>query len=101
MTARTGDPGQVHRRDRRLGVDVRLDGVDSMALRAHRSLPIPTSDGLAVAALRTLFLHCTVARCTGFRHVELEDGGFRILGGQALLYTVTVGTDGRPLGSGS
>src|ERR1700688_1880721 len=51
MAARACGLTYVLRRDRRVRVGVSLDGVNSVAIGAHRRLPVALGDGLSVDAL--------------------------------------------------
>jgi hypothetical protein len=80
---------------------VRLDGVNTVAVGAHRRLPVAAGDRLPVNALRVFILHRAVALGAGLGHVELEDGGLGIAGAQDLVRAMAVGAHCRLLGTGS
>ncbi len=101
MAASTGRRAYVLRRDRRVGIGVRLDGVNAVAIGAHWRLPVALRDSLSVDALLEFLGDRVVALAARRRHVELEDGRLRVLGVEDLVRTVAVSADRGFLGSGS
>jgi len=100
VAARTGHQRHVHRVDRRLRIQVRLDGVNTVAVRAHWRLRIAARYCLSVDALSKFLLHRPMTFGTGARNVELEDRRLGIAGGQNLVRAVTIGAHGSLLGTG-
>ena len=80
--------------NRRVGIEVRLDGVNAVAIGADRRLRVAAGDGLPVDALHELGLHRLMALGAGQRNVELEDGRFLVAGAADFVHAVAVGADG-------
>ena len=76
---------------------MRLDGMDSVAISAHRGLAVATGDRLAVNALHELLLHGFVTLGAGGGHVEAKDGRVLVGGRENFVRAVTVGADRRLL----
>src|SRR5580692_2798215 len=72
---------------------MRLDRMDSMAIRTYRRLPIASPDCLSMDARAKFFLHIPVALCTGCGNIELEDRRLGIVRGKNLVHSVAIGTD--------
>ena len=90
MAASAGGASQVLRRYRRIGVNVRLDGVNSVTVGAHRRLGNAAAHRLAVNALHELLFHSGMALAAGFGNIEFEDGRFVVAGGANLVNAVAV-----------
>src|SRR5579864_3180309 len=93
MAARTSYRSHILRRDRRIWIRMRLDGVNAMTIRTHRRLPVPPCHRLPVNALLELFGDriVTLPACQG--HVELENRRLRVPGVQDFMRAMTVGAD--------
>ena len=91
MTTSTGYARQILAGDRGIWVQVRLDGVNAVAVGANRRLPVAASDRLAMNALHELLLDGLVTFGTGRRHVELEDRRLGVTGGKNFMRSVAVG----------
>lgn len=72
-----------------------LDGVDSVAVGARRSLPVAVGQGGAVDAPLKFFSDGVVALAAGLRHVEFEDRGLRIFRIKNFVGAVAIGADRR------
>jgi len=88
-----GGPGDVAGKDRRLGVEVRLDGVDAVAIGADGRLEVAARHRLPMDALRVLLPDAVVALGAGGRDVELIDARFGIAGRPDLVAAVAVSAD--------
>ena len=93
MAARARRQTHVLRRDWRIGIGVCLDGVNSMAIGAHRRLPVALGDGLSVDALVEFLGDGIVTLAAGRRHIELENRRLRVPGVENLVRAVAVGAD--------
>src|SRR4029077_2589135 len=93
VAARAGDLCEILCRHRRVGIEVRLDGMNAMTVGANRSLAVAACDSLPVDALHEFLLHRLMTRRTGARNVELEDGRLGIAGRQDFMRAVTVGAN--------
>jgi len=100
MAARTGCLGYILRGDWGVGINVRLDGVNSVAVGADRRLRVAVADRLAVDALRELLLHPVMALAAGGGNVEFEDGRLVITRGANFMDSVAVRAHRRRGGSG-
>jgi len=98
MAAGAGGLRHILRRYRRVRIGVGLDGVNAVAVRAHRRLPVCFGNGLAMNALLEFLPDLLVALAAGHRHIELKNGRLRILGVQNFVGAVTIGADRRFLG---
>jgi hypothetical protein len=78
-----------------------LDGVNSVAIGTHRSLPVALGDGLSVDALLEFLGDGVVTLAAGRRHIELEDRRLHVLGVENLVRAVAVGADRGLLRAGS
>jgi hypothetical protein len=67
--------------------------VYSVAVGADGGKPVPAVDGLAVDALNVLVVLRFMALAAGGRHIELEDGCFRIARHQDIVHSVAISTD--------
>src|SRR5450631_2184925 len=94
MAARAGGARDVLRRDGRIGVEVRFDRVDAMAIRTDGSLAVAPGKRLPVNALHELGLDGLVAFPAREGHVEFVDRGFGIACCQYLVSAVAFGADG-------
>ena len=65
MAARACSQAHVLRRDGGIGIVERLDGVNAMAVRADRRLPVSLGDGLPVDAPLEFFGDLIVAAPAG------------------------------------
>src|SRR5436309_7778175 len=74
VTLRARRLRQRLRGDRRSRINVRLDHMYAVTIRADRRLRIAATDGLAVNALHKLLRDVRVALAAGLRHIEFEDG---------------------------
>ena len=101
MAAGTGDLRDVLRRDGRIRIVVRLDGVNAVAVGTNRSLPVALRDGRSVDALLKLLGNHVVAAPAGHGHIELEDRGLRVLRVKNLVSAMAVGADRSLLRAGS
>jgi hypothetical protein len=99
MAARAGRPRQVLGGDGGIRINVRLDGVNAMAISTDWRLRISAGDRLPVDAPHELLLDGGVAFGTGDGHVELENGRLWIARRQNLVRTVAIGADGGLLGA--
>ena len=100
VAAATGHRAHVLGRDRGIRIGVRFNGVNAVAIGAHRRLPVAFGDGLSVDALFEFLGDRVVTLAAGRRHIELEDGRLGILGVENLVRSVAVGADRGLLGSG-
>src|SRR5579862_1451225 len=99
MAARARGLRQVLRRNRRTGIEVRLDRVNSVTIGAYRRLPVALRNGLSVDALLEVLRDRVVAFPAGQRHVELEDRGLGVLRVENLVRAVAIGADRGLLGT--
>ena len=72
MAARTRDLSQIRRRNRGVRIEMRLDGVDAVAICTNRRLPITTLDGSPVNALTVLLFDSGVALGASGGDIEPE-----------------------------
>src|SRR5436305_5805112 len=93
VAAGAGSLRNVLGRHRRIRVRMRLDGMDPVAIRARRSLPISFRQRRAVDAPLELFGDGVVALAAGLRHIELENRRLRILCVKDLVSAVAIGAD--------
>ena len=100
VAAGAGGLGEVLRVDRGVRIEVRLDGVNAVAIGADRGLRVAASDGLAVDALHEFGFHRRMALGAGERDVEFEDGRFLVAGAANFMNAVAVGADRSLGGSG-
>ena len=73
MASGAGYSRQVLRGDGRIRIEMFLDGVDTVTIRAHRRLPVSTSYRPSVNALRELLFHILVTFGTSRGYIEFED----------------------------
>ena len=90
MAASAGVARKVLLRDRRVRVCVRLDRVDSVAVRADRSLPITSRQRLPMNTLDECLLDRRVALSAGRRNIEFVYRRLNILGGKYLVRAMTI-----------
>src|SRR6202007_2696083 len=93
MTIGTGGLGDVAGENRRLGVEMRLDGVDAVAIGTYRGFPVPARDRFAMDALRVLLLHIAVALGAGARNIGFVDTRPGVIGRADLVAAVAIGAD--------
>lgn len=104
MTARASIARKILLRVWRVGVSVRLDGVDAVAISADRRLSVAVRDGLSVNAGIEGICDFRVALAACGRHIELVNGRRGLVGGENLVIAVAIGTDGgllRSVGDGA
>ena len=94
MAARAGVLGQVLRGDRGVGILDVLDGVDAVAVGAHRGQAVAARNSLPVNAGHEGLRDVGVAFAAGGRHIELVDGRMTLVGGENLVGSVAVGAHG-------
>ncbi len=94
MTTRARVLGQIFPGDRRVGILVLLDGVNAVAVRAHRRQAIAARNSLPVDAGHEGLRDVGVALAAGGRHVEFVDGRMVFVGGKNLVRAVAIGTHG-------
>lgn len=82
VAASAGVARKILLRDGRVGILVRLNGVDSVTVRADGRKLVPASDRLAVNARVEGVLNVGVALPAGSGDVELVDWRLRIVAGQ-------------------
>ena len=90
---------KIFRGDGGVGIEMRLDGVNAVAIGADRCERIALTDGLAVNALHELGFDRLVALGAGGGNVEFENGGFVVAGAADFMHSVAIGTDGSLGGS--
>ena len=79
---------------------MRLDGVDAVAIGAHRRLPVALGNCCAVDALLEFLGDRVVALAASRWHVEFEDGRLRIFRVEDLVRAMAIGADGGLFRSG-
>ena len=72
---------------------MRLDRVDSVAVRADRGQPVAARDCLPVNALHEGLVDCRMALAAGGRNIELVDRRLGVVGGKNLVRAVAIGAD--------
>src|SRR6266496_2661535 len=77
VAAGAGGAGEILRGDRGVGIEMRFDGVNAVAIGADRGQRVAASHRLAVNALHEPLFHRAVALGASGRDVELENGRFR------------------------
>ena len=80
----------IRRCHRGTGIGGGFDGVNAVAVGAHRRLPVAARDCLPVDALRVFLLDVVVALGAGQGNVEFVNRRLGIGGGQNIVLTVTI-----------
>ena len=76
---------------------MRLDGMNAVAVRANRRLPVSTGNGLAVNALLELPFDRAMALAAGMGNVELEYRRLGVSRSRDVMRAMAISTDGRLL----
>ncbi len=90
VAARAGIARKILLRDWRVGIHWRFDGVNPVAVRAHRSQLIATRNRLPVNALIECVFNLRVALAAGGRNACLVDRRFGIARGQNLVRPMAI-----------
>lgn len=93
MATRAGILGDVPIRNRRIGVSMRLDRMDSVAVGANRGQTISPANSLPVDALHEGLRDLRMALATGLRDIELVYRRLLIVGRKDLMRAVAVCAD--------
>jgi len=73
MAARASRPRQILLGHRRIWIDMRLDRMDAVAVRAHRRHAIAPADSLPVNALHECLRNRRMALAARLRNIEFVD----------------------------
>ena len=73
MAARAGCASQILLGDRRIGIDMCLDRMDAVAIRANRCQSVTATDALPVNALHEGISNRGMALAAGLRNIEFVD----------------------------
>ena len=90
VAAGAGVARKVLLRDGRIGIVMRLDGMDAVAVRADRRKAVAPCDGLAVDALNEGLRDLRVALAACLRDVEFRDRGRGIVRGADGVRAMTI-----------
>lgn len=99
MTTSANVARNILLRGRRVGIVVRLDGMDAVTVSANRRKLVAARQGLAVDALHEGGVHVSVALAAGSRHIEFVDGRLGVVRGDNLVCAVAVRADSSLLGA--
>ena len=92
--------GQILGRYRGTGIEMGLDGMDSVAVSADWGERVAAGYGLPVSALQEFFLDLSVTLTAGGRDIEFEDGRFLVTGATDFMHAMAVGAYRRFRGAG-
>ena len=94
MTASACGLRYILRRDRRIWIGMCLDGMNAVAVGAHRSLPIPLRHSGSVNALLEFPGDGVVALAASERDIKFEDGRLGIFSVKNFMRAMAIGADG-------
>jgi len=94
VTTSAGISRKVLLGNRRVGIFVRLDGMDAVAIGTNRRKLVTTRDGLPVNAGVECGLNVGVALAAGGGHIELVDRRLRVVAAENGVGAMAIGADG-------